>query len=331
MARHGNRLSPARPGEDVYWSSNSWGFRGPEFSAKKPPDVIRIVCLGASTTEGSQGDQETYPYFLQQQLLHAFPGRVIEVINAGHHGQTVEDLLEILKQRVLPLQPDVVIFYEASNNLVVGEFVADTDPAGWRQKMEHWLYESSALFELIADRLGWMTYMPHDFDLGRPKPNVARYRQTLREIVQETIEHGSLMVLSSFVTVAHAGLRVSYKENPLLFHSLYREYEPLTPGEIAQVYAHVNRQSAEVAREFCVPYADIASQFPRDLRYFPFDLIHLTPEGNRKLAAMFASLLEKEVLPQLPAWRDRQRRALGTPRSGEVWVNCENSSNQRFF
>src|SRR5262249_55658325 len=112
MALRGGRFAPARQGERVYWSSNSWRFRGPEFPIEKLQGTIRIVCLGASTTEGSQADDETYPYYLQELLRAMFHGRRIEVINAGHHGQTATDLLAIFRQRVLPLRPDVVIWYE---------------------------------------------------------------------------------------------------------------------------------------------------------------------------------------------------------------------------
>jgi hypothetical protein len=123
MAWDGKTYGPAKAGENIFWSSNSWGFRGPEFELRKKEGVIRIVCLGASTTEGSQRDEETYPYFLQQELNRMFPDREIEVINAGHHAFIIEDLLELLRQRVFPLQPDIVLFCEATNNIQFTEFI----------------------------------------------------------------------------------------------------------------------------------------------------------------------------------------------------------------
>jgi len=43
-----------------------------------------------------------------------------------------------------------------------------------------------------------------------------------------------------------------------------------------------------MASEFNVPYADVASQFPRDPQYFYLDYIHLSPEGDRLLAKLFS-------------------------------------------
>jgi lysophospholipase L1-like esterase len=306
MARDGNKLVQASPGDEVIWSSNAWGFRGPEISVEKPPGVIRIVCLGASTTEGSQKNTETYPYFLQQELNRLFPNQTIEVINAGHHGQDIFDLLEILNQRVLPLQPDIVLFYEGSNNINFYDFVEGlpcTLGECWLNHYPAWyrfLYKHSAIFVLLSDSFGWNSYkpppMPHKFDDTGIKPSALYYREGLYQIARETQARGGIIVLSSFITVAHEELEVAYEDNPGLFNDIYKKYYPLTPAELGRIYDHFNRQSAR-AREFGVPYADVAAKFPKDARYFPFDLIHFSPEGNQLLAKLFAEFLATEVLP----------------------------------
>jgi hypothetical protein len=342
-------LDPAKPGETVYWSSDSWGFRGPEFQLKKPPGTIRIVCLGASTTEGlitkapeASTDATTYPYLLQEELRQIF-GDKVEVINAGHEAQQIDDLLEVLRQRVLPLKPDIVVFYEANNNLWLNDFARNLacHPA-YYQKTEGtpcWLlaypgwystlYERSGFFTMISNGLGWSTSkpppMPHELDLsegegprilnrtelfaGLPvhyirltttsKPSTAHFISVLREIAIETLRHNSTIVLSSFVTVAHEGLEVSYDENPSLFNDLYHDHYPFTPGELAEIYDYVNRQIAALALDLQVPFADVAANYPRDKRYFCCDIIHFTPEGNRILAKSFAQFLATAVLPKM--------------------------------
>ena len=54
-----------------------------------------------------------------------------------------------------------------------------------------------------------------------------------------------------------------------------------------------------MASEFNVPYADVASQFPRDPQYFYLDYIHLSPEGDRLPAKLFADFLARAVIPTL--------------------------------
>ena len=311
MADHNGRFAPASPGERVAWSSGSWGFRGPDFTPDKPAGTLRIVCLGASTTEGSQYDDETWPHYLQQELSRAYLSRRIEVINAGHHAYTIEDLHALLDMRVLPLKPDVVIFYEANNNIHLPAFIRPPLPCAlgtcWLQNYPlwyRWLYLHSAVFlQLWHDRLGWGSRvpppMPHGFDDSAPTENEVRFRSVLSQMVQETLQHGSRIVLSSFITVAHEGLTVTRAENPGMFDYLYKSDYPLTAGELARAYADFNRASADVAAQFKVPYADVAADFPREVRYFPFDLIHLSADGNRLLASMFARFLERNVLPAL--------------------------------
>ena len=54
---------------------NSLGFRSPELTQPKPPSVIRLAFLGASTTyyaEVSTIDM-TWPHLVAQKLLEAFP------------------------------------------------------------------------------------------------------------------------------------------------------------------------------------------------------------------------------------------------------------------
>lgn len=297
------RLEPTRLGERVYRSTNSWGFRGPDFSQAKSPGTIRIVCLGASTTEGSQGDEETYPYYLRQALLQLIPGRTIEVINAGHHGQGIADLLEILRRRVLPLDPDIVIFYEAANNIGWGEFFDDPLPCAlgscWLRgypRWYAWFYEHSAVFVLYSRRAGWAGRVPvpmdHTFNVSPPKPSALHYREELRKIAQETTRSGARFVLVSFVTLAHRDLTVSYQENPLQFDDLYKRRYPLTADEVRRIYDYYNRIARSVSRELNVPFVDMAREFPRKSRYFPFDSVHFSPEGNK----VFAQILAKQLM-----------------------------------
>lgn len=305
MVKDGRRLLPAEAGEATYWSSNSWGFRGAEFSREKAEGTIRIVCLGASTTEGSQKDTETYPFFLQQELNHPSQKTRVEVINAGHHGQNIRDLLEILRQRIFPLKPDVIVFYEAANNIGFHEFakVASCQPGDcWLKSYGgsyQWFYQHIAAFGMITNRLDMNQRVPkemrHRFDASLPKKSVSFYRNGLSEIVKETLKRKITIVLTSFVTLAHRNLVVTYEANPLVFDDLYRKWYPITADEFFQIYDSFNRQSKEIAQEYGVPYADVAADFPQELRYFPFDLIHLSPDGNRLLAKKFSTFLSQKV------------------------------------
>jgi lysophospholipase L1-like esterase len=328
-----DRFIPARPGETPHWSSNSWGFRSPEFAVKKPSGVIRIVALGSSTTEGSQADNETYPYYLQQDLDRMFPGKKIEVINAGHHGQDIDDELAMLARYVLPLHPDVVVLYEgAANNgsfwslgvhlgctvgWPFGNCWLRSYPSWWR-----WAYLHSALFVLFTEKLGWSTRplipMPHESieRLLTDDTSAAHYQNVLVRIGRETLSHGSKFVVMSMATVARDSLNLN---DPRM-----KMYYPLTSSDLAIHYASFNDRSRAAAAELHVPFFDIAAAFPSEPKageYFPFDPVHFSPLGNQIFARLVSDLLARSVLRGVtqekpPVGRIQQSRTSPSRRAG---------------
>ena len=309
LAARGGKLVPAGSGDTVYWSTNSHGLRGEDFPEVKPPGTIRIVCLGASTTEGLVYDNQTYPYYLQQELRQRYPDKTIEVINAGHHAYKARDNLALLEQEILPLRPDLIIWYEAANDLNFTEFSPSLqaepcwhDGTCWLFR-KPWgfegLYQNSALFRMVADRFGGNAVppaMPHSFDDTGTRPGALRYADTLRAMAAATKAVNTTLVFTSFVTVANDDLQVDYQENPYLFDQVYRTYYPLTPGEIGRAYAQYNNQTREVAAENNLSYYDLAGEFPKDPQYFPSDYIHFSPEGNRLFAHLIVQHLANETV-----------------------------------
>jgi len=107
---------------------NTEGFRTAPFDVEKRPGVLRIASIGDSWTFGMNVDQtQMYPARLAA-LLNAEPPpgtSAAEVMNFGVLGFTSFQGLQLLKTRVLPLHPDV---------LVVGFGMKDSDVAGYRDK-----------------------------------------------------------------------------------------------------------------------------------------------------------------------------------------------------
>lgn len=286
-----HRLIPAKEDERVYWSSNSWGFRGPEFSVQKPEGTIRIVCLGASTTEGvNQSDEETYPYLLGKELEKRFPNQKFEVINAGHHGLRSFDLLELMKMRVFPLNPDIIIHYEAHNDLSPAYFMKGI------YKMVSRLQMTSALYHFVRDRFLWSSgiYFPHQFYVSRDNPSIVRYQKALREMAKEVKRQNMTLILSSFSTVASEDYRFEGKDYSKATH-YHEQFYPLTFGEIQKAYGAMSDAAREVAREENVSFADVAPKLPKNSEHFG-GIIHMTVKGHQKLAEAFADYLEKENL-----------------------------------
>ena len=119
-------LTYPRPGFEVSSGNiaikiNSLGFRGDEVSIGKPANTVRIVCVGASTTFSAEvsSNQATWPSQLQRALEREYPGITIEVVNAGIPGAVATESLKNVERRVIPLAPDIVVFYEANNDMAI--------------------------------------------------------------------------------------------------------------------------------------------------------------------------------------------------------------------
>lgn len=152
------RFSPSIPAEfknNPTWEVklNSEGFRSPEFSTVKPPNTLRIVCLGDSWTFGHNVDQDrSYPQRLAVLLKESFPNMKIEVLNLGMLASTSHIGLQLLQRRALSLNPDIVL---------IGYSMNDSSISGWHDKdvlvpkthrfgLREFITENSELYKLLT-------------------------------------------------------------------------------------------------------------------------------------------------------------------------------------
>jgi lysophospholipase L1-like esterase len=121
-------------GVGFHFSSNSAGFRTREFRPKRA-GVIRVVCIGDSSTFGWGVDDEyTYPSLLEDRLRRQL-GKEVEVFNLGIPGFTSRHGLGVLRHYTQGLDADYFIFSFGANDArmvmrPVDEVLAKDD--GWR-------------------------------------------------------------------------------------------------------------------------------------------------------------------------------------------------------
>jgi lysophospholipase L1-like esterase len=109
-----NDIELAR-GVTYHFSSNSDGFRSREFGPKDP-GVIRIVCIGDSSTFGWGVDDEyTYPRLLETQLSRP-GGPGVEVFNLGIPGFTTRHGLGVLRHYAVELEADFFVLSFGTND-----------------------------------------------------------------------------------------------------------------------------------------------------------------------------------------------------------------------
>jgi len=131
----------------AHYTTNSLGYRGPEFTIAKPANTYRILMLGDSITFGwGVEDDQTFSHLLPGLLNHQHQGKNLEVINAGFHdGYAVDNYYVYLKNQGLQLKPDLVIL-----NLFPWNDISDLKEMVWQQTDERGLPDKVISTERIV-------------------------------------------------------------------------------------------------------------------------------------------------------------------------------------
>ena len=96
---------------------NNDGFRGPEIMQETSNQAYRIFVIGGSTTWGLYvSDQHTISTYLQENLNQNVKKRV-EVINAGVPGYNSNDELNLIKNKIVNYNPELIIIYDGINDI----------------------------------------------------------------------------------------------------------------------------------------------------------------------------------------------------------------------
>lgn len=280
-------------GERIHIKINSLGFRGDEFSRAKPAGVIRVVCLGASTTFSSEvsSNDATWPHRLQERLAQAYPGQRFEVINAALGGYVADDNLKNLRHRVLPLDPDIVIYYEANN-----EIVKDTRDLAIKQGLTDGasrspivlgLSRASLLFDLAYKNLAILS-RSRDTNAARitavPRDLPAHFLGVLDEMRGDLAARQIPFVLSTFIVKYRPD---QDRKTQIANADVAFYYMPWMSIEgLLDAMATYNAAILQYGREHGLPVVDDRDSIPADAEHFS-DCMHLLDKGADAMAARF--------------------------------------------
>ena len=128
-----NELIPFPESDTV----NSYGFKNTEFTKEKAQGTYRIFVVGGSTAWGSgnYSDETTIPGILQKIFDKQELNTNVEVINAGINGANSITESALIKERLVNLDPDLIIIYDGWNDLR-SEYDAETIYHNWKSTCE---------------------------------------------------------------------------------------------------------------------------------------------------------------------------------------------------
>ena len=139
---------------------NSLGFRGREFTYRKTSGLIRVACLGASTTESG------YPQRLEEFLnTNAPEGVRFEVLNFGIAGWNSGHSLVNFVLNVRDFSPDFVVVHHGGNE-GTERSIGPADPGDYSYRLKPFeprvasdrlLIRTSAIYRYIRNRIDPMS------------------------------------------------------------------------------------------------------------------------------------------------------------------------------
>ncbi len=122
---------------------NSFGWRDKERSIEKPVGTYRIAVVGDSFVEGLQVELDsTFLLIAEKQLKKDF----VEIMNFGRSGMTQTEELLVLKNKVSPFSPDLVVLF-----FLAGNDIADVNRKTATNKLERPFYNISDNGSLLLD------------------------------------------------------------------------------------------------------------------------------------------------------------------------------------
>jgi hypothetical protein len=303
--------------------TNEFGLRGPPLALAKPPRTVRIAFLGASTTVCNHTFKFSYPELVTHWLnLFAQANHFeahFEVLNAGREGINSEDIAAIVRQELLPLSPDLAVYYEGSNQFALNELVTPRIPP--RQEIdpqssvvEHTVpqlirthlelgnlldqalnrFHSKSEPRKPAYRLKWPAGVDErNPDVDNPNlpvklPTIVRDLDSIRASMQSV---GGQLILCSFEWLAKNGMELSPTRHQFIYKQLNTSLWPLRYADIRRMADFQNRVFRRYASARKIPFLDVASALPQDPNLFE-DAIHMTEAGDRVRAwIVFQQLL----------------------------------------
>jgi len=288
---------------------DSFGWRNPEITPQRPAHTIRIAFAGASTTIGMYGADYSYPeligHWLNLWASTSQPALRFEVINAGRAGIEVASIAAVVRQELVPVDPDLVLFYEGANNFAPGK--ALDMPKSIAVKPDRTFRERSVLenYSVIVRRVlnasdrvtggdgsepwkpAYRTVLPDGVNEQAPDLSMSPLPMDLQVVVNNLEamrsamhDSGGELAISSFVWHVYPGLTLDLDRHLPQYLYLNDTYWPASYAHLRRMADFQNRVLETFADQHRLAFFDIAGPFPREPDLFD-DAIHMNPNGLR--------------------------------------------------
>jgi hypothetical protein len=312
--------------------TNQIGWRGLPIQVPRGAKTVRIVFVGASTTVDGHhlpfSHPELFGHWLNMWAASKHLDVRFEALNAGRESVVSTDIETIVRTEVLPLNPDLVVYYEGVNQFRPASVVekmpdqsaappprtqAATSPAWLRTAARY-----SALMGRVESAVGLAS---SDLDGGEwPKPdykvvwpagldeqdpdlshpdlpvNLNIIQRDLDRIRADLATVGGELAISSFFWMVKDGLVLDPIRHRYILEQLNVANYPFRYRDLERLAKFQNRLLAKYAAVHHLPFIDFARYLPFDPDLF-VDAVHLTYAGVR----LHGWIVLQQLLPTIEA------------------------------
>ena len=263
-------------------SINSHGFRGEEFEKEKINDrEYRIFVLGGSVLYGiyATSDNTTISGYLQEFYNEFTTDRDVRVINAGANGHESFAETYLVKNKIIDLNPDLIIVLDGWNDLNLPLEREYKEPTGIEHLEQYSLvirkyYKTIQFYEFI-ERI-W------EKQIGENK----------REINDGTANQKSELWKSRWKEICELGEKENFKViitlQPIVGagNKVLTDWELRFVKEAAGSAASYNfmRDKLNELETNCAVTEDLTNIFDNETELIYFDYVHMGDKGNRIIA-----------------------------------------------
>jgi hypothetical protein len=296
--------------------TNQIGWRGRPVQVPRADKTVRIVFVGASTTVDAHHLPFSYPelfgHWLNMWAASSHLSVRFEVLNAGRESVVSTDIAAIVRSEVLPLNPDLVVYYEGGNQFRPASIIekvptgATVLPAGAQAvTAPAWLRTAARYSALMGRIVSAIVLAASDLD-GKewPKPdyrvvwpegldeqnpdlaypnlpvNLNRIQREFDRMRGDLATVGSELALSSFMWMVKDGMVLDPVRNRYILEQLNIGNYPFRYRELERLAKFQNRLLAKYAAVHGLPFVDFARDMPFDPNLFA-DAVHPSYAGVR--------------------------------------------------
>ncbi len=294
--------------------TNQMGWRGAPIETPRGARTIRIVFVGSSTTMGPPHLPASYPEFVGYWLNRWAEARKLavrfEVLNPARESIASTDTAAIVRTEVLPLKPDLVVYYEGGNQFWMPTVVKDiandaTPPAPLVTSDNSWLDEAARYSALLSriraainlanaksdgrepPKSSYRLVWPEGLDEKDPDlayPNLPVHLNTIQrdldQIRTDLAKEGGDFAVSSFVWMVKDGMVLDPIRHKYIYDQLNIGYFPFRYRDMERLSNFQNRLLAKYARTHGIGFIDTARYMPLDPDLF-VDAVHTNQAGLR--------------------------------------------------